>query len=283
MGDPDTSLSSFLSSFLSRSLHQPIPISISIPPPSHNHHYPHITPNCHHRTRSFTFPSLIATPPLCHPVLLSSPPPSHHRPTTATPSPSPSPLLPPSLSPSPLPTLCLSTTAAIPPLPAHPLLRRYHQAPSRRPPLQPRWLRVSQDRRFWGDREGVMCPMEWMEMRSEATAGDEHSSQGCWQPPGVPSHPPPQSSPHPHPTVSHLPWRRPRSRRSCPGPGARGSSRAIWWLHQSGGAEPRWSPWPSVGAQPHSVGTSKASPELSHHAVHPNPTTDTTAGMWVPL
>lgn len=59
------------------------------------------------------------------------------------------------------------------PVLTHPRLRRYHQAPSSRPPLQPRWLRVSQDRRFWGDRAGVMCPMEWMEMRSEATAGSE--------------------------------------------------------------------------------------------------------------
>lgn len=59
------------------------------------------------------------------------------------------------------------------PIPTHPRLRRYHQAPSSRPPLHPRWLRVSQDRRFWGDRAGFMCPIEWMEMRSEATAGSE--------------------------------------------------------------------------------------------------------------
>lgn len=33
----------------------------------------------------------------------------------------------------------------------YPLRRRYHQAPSMRPPAQPPWLRVSQEIRFWGD------------------------------------------------------------------------------------------------------------------------------------
>lgn len=38
----------------------------------------------------------------------------------------------------------------------YPLRRRYHQAPSMRPPAQPPWLRVSQEIRFWGDSWGVM-------------------------------------------------------------------------------------------------------------------------------
>lgn len=54
---------------------------------------------------------------------------------------------------------------------AHPRRRRNHQAPSRRPPWQPCWLCVSQDSRFWGDRTGVMWPREWIETRSDATAG----------------------------------------------------------------------------------------------------------------
>lgn len=54
---------------------------------------------------------------------------------------------------------------------AHPRRRRNHHAPSRRPPRQPCWLWVLQDSRFWGDRTGVICPREWMETRSDATAG----------------------------------------------------------------------------------------------------------------
>lgn len=67
----------------------------------------------------------------------------------------------PPLMPSSLPT----------PSAAHPRRRRNHQAPSKRPPWQPCWLCVSQDSRFWGDRTGVMCPREWIETRSDATAG----------------------------------------------------------------------------------------------------------------
>lgn len=55
---------------------------------------------------------------------------------------------------------------------AHPRRRRNHQAPSRCPPRQPCWLCLSQDSRFWGDRTGVMCPREWIETRSDATAGE---------------------------------------------------------------------------------------------------------------
>lgn len=59
----------------------------------------------------------------------------------------------------------------------YPLRRRYHQAPSRRPPAQPPWLRVSQEIRFWGDSWGVMWPIDWMEILSEATAVEDGWSQ----------------------------------------------------------------------------------------------------------
>lgn len=55
----------------------------------------------------------------------------------------------------------------------YPLRRRYHQAPSMRPPAQPPWLRVSQEIRFWGDSRGVMWPIDWMEILSDATAREE--------------------------------------------------------------------------------------------------------------
>lgn len=56
---------------------------------------------------------------------------------------------------------------------AYPLRLRNHQAPSMRPPAQPPWLRVSQEIRFWGDSWGVMWPIDWMEILSEATASEE--------------------------------------------------------------------------------------------------------------
>lgn len=58
----------------------------------------------------------------------------------------------------------------------YPLRLRYHQAPSIRPPAQPSWLRVSQEIRFWGESWGVMWPIDWIEIRSDATARSE--SQG---------------------------------------------------------------------------------------------------------
>ena len=97
----------------------------------------------------------------------------------------------------PYPTPALGWPLPPRPVPTHPRLRRYHQAPSSRPPLQPRWLRVSQDRRFWGDRAGVMCPMEWMEMRSEATAGSEEGVQGA-------AAAPPGPAPLPSPATAGL-------------------------------------------------------------------------------
>lgn len=59
----------------------------------------------------------------------------------------------------------------------YPLRRRNHQAPSRRPPAQPPWLRVSQEIRFWGESCGVMWPIDWMEIRSDATAVGDHWRQ----------------------------------------------------------------------------------------------------------
>lgn len=64
---------------------------------------------------------------------------------------------------------------------AYPRRRRNHQAPSRRPPRQPCWWWVSQDSRFCGDRIGVMCPKEWIETRSDATASGE-GRKGCQKP-----------------------------------------------------------------------------------------------------
>lgn len=58
---------------------------------------------------------------------------------------------------------------------ANPRRRRYHQAPSMRPPAQPPWFRVSQEMRFWGDSWGVMCPIDWMEIRSDATAINQNN------------------------------------------------------------------------------------------------------------
>lgn len=92
--------------------------------------------------------------------------------------------------------------------------------------------------------------------RLEASRGS--GSGGCS--PGSCSAPQPRGSgfsPRPSPspaTPSHLvpshpPWRRPRNRRSCPGPRARGSSRATLPPRQSGEAAPRWSPCSSAEAQ----------------------------------
>lgn len=64
---------------------------------------------------------------------------------------------------------------------AYPRHRRNHQAPSRRPPRQPFWWWVSQDSRFCGERMGVMCPKEWMDTRSDATASGE-GRKGCEKP-----------------------------------------------------------------------------------------------------
>lgn len=63
----------------------------------------------------------------------------------------------------------------------HPLRRKNHQAPSSRPPRQPCWWWVSQDSRFCGDRMGVMCPREWMETLSDATASGEGKKR-CQRP-----------------------------------------------------------------------------------------------------
>lgn len=69
------------------------------------------------------------------------------------------------------------------PLCTYPRRHRNHQAPSRRPPRQPCWWWVSQDSRFCGERMGVMCPKEWMETRSEATASGE--GRKCCQKSGL--------------------------------------------------------------------------------------------------
>lgn len=117
-----------------------------------------------------------------------------------------------------------------PPLAAYPRRRRNHQAPSRRPPRQPCWWWVSQDSRFWGDKTGVMCPREWIETRSDATAG---GSRGAIRGQAVAHLPLGQPCPQ-----THLPWRRPRSLRSCPGPAARGSDWATSWRPQRPWAAP---------------------------------------------
>lgn len=103
------------------------------------------------------------------------------------------------------------------PTAAHPRRRRNHQAPSRRPPRQPFWLCLSQDNRFWGDRTGVMCPREWIETRSDATAGKRRQKgHQRAQALAFPSH---HASSYPW---TYLLWRRPRSLHSCPGREAHG-------------------------------------------------------------
>lgn len=106
----------------------------------------------------------------------------------------------------------MPSSLSVPPA-AHPRRRRNHQAPSSRPPRQPCWLCVSQDSRFWGDRTGDMCPREWIETRSDATAGK--GGRGAVRESGLgPPFPPGQPLPLNLPAVekaqepAQLPWSR---------------------------------------------------------------------------
>lgn len=132
----------------------------------------------------------------------------------------------------------------------YPLLLRYHQAPSIRPPAHPSWWRLSQEIKFWGESWGVMWPIDWIEIRSDATARSEsHMSDRTCTASAVlytvtyTQHCTLQCSSAVVCvmfSLTHLQLRKPRMHCSSPGPMAHGFSLAIYSLHWSYLADDRF-------------------------------------------